>query len=255
MFINSVLRQYYGAYYAAARGNERGRGAITAFKKAINAHERGVLYRWVRKWALCIGARFFYWPSTYPTSIDEPTAVFLYALVRLLRPAVVVEVGTYKGNAAIAIGQALEDNHTGILHTIDPYAQDIVFIAIKKSGLKERIRYHVGYSYDVIPRIHAQKIGFAFIDGDHAYESVRRDFDLIAPNIPQGGMVVFHDALVRSVDGFDGPRRVVEELKRNPLWEVTLYPTEVGTDSSHEVILASNSVSFYPVGLAVCIKR
>ncbi len=255
MFINRVLYYYYRAYYAAARGNERGRGVLGIFKKTINAQQRGALYQWIKKWTLSLGAGFLYWPSTFPTSIDEPTAVFLYSLVRLARPQIAFEIGTYKGNAAIAIGQGLEDNGAGILHTIDPFEQDIVHIAIRKSGLQNRIRYHIGYSYDVMSRFAEQKIDFVFIDGDHAYESVRRDFNLIAGRIPQGGMVIFHDALVSAADGFDGPRRIIEELKNSSEWEVAVYSTEVGTDVSHNVVLQGDVHPFFPVGIAVCIKK
>lgn len=255
MPINRVLGYYYRAYYAAARGNEQGRVAITAFKSTIGAVWHGGLYNRIRKWALYLGAGSLYWPSTYPTSIDGPTAVLLYGLVRLMCPFVAVEIGTYKGNAAIAIGQALEDNGRGILHTIDPHEQDIVHIAIRKSRLGRRIRYHTGYSQDVLPHIGERPIDFVFIDGDHAYESVRRDFNLVSSRISKGGMVVFHDALVRSADGFDGPYRIIEELKRDCEWGVAVYPTEVGTNSSHAVVLRGASSSFVPVGIAVCVKK
>ncbi len=32
-----------------------------------------------------------------------------------------------------------------------------------------------------------------WIDGDHAYESVKRDFELYAPRVRPGGLIAFHD--------------------------------------------------------------
>ncbi|RPH56645.1 MAG: class I SAM-dependent methyltransferase, partial [Acidobacteria bacterium] len=32
-----------------------------------------------------------------------------------------------------------------------------------------------------------------FIDGDHSYEGVRRDFEMYRPLVREGGLIVFHD--------------------------------------------------------------
>lgn len=42
-------------------------------------------------------------------------------------------------------------------------------------------------------------VGFLFIDGDHSYQGVRRDFDLWTQLMAPGGIVAFHDIV-------DGPR-------------------------------------------------
>ena len=50
-----------------------------------------------------------------------------------------------------------------------------------------------------------------WIDGDHAYESVRRDFELWEPRVVDGGVVALHDTLF-----WDGPGRVAaESLERS----------------------------------------
>jgi cephalosporin hydroxylase len=38
-----------------------------------------------------------------------------------------------------------------------------------------------------------RSIDFLFIDGDHSYEGVRRDFELYAPLVGHGGIIAFHD--------------------------------------------------------------
>jgi hypothetical protein len=32
-----------------------------------------------------------------------------------------------------------------------------------------------------------------FIDGDHTYEGVRRDFEMYSPLVRKGGIIAFHD--------------------------------------------------------------
>ena len=34
---------------------------------------------------------------------------------------------------------------------------------------------------------------FVFIDGDHSYEGVKRDFELYEPNVRSGGIIALHD--------------------------------------------------------------
>ena len=37
------------------------------------------------------------------------------------------------------------------------------------------------------------KTDFLFIDGDHTYQGVKADFEMYAPLVRPGGLVVFHD--------------------------------------------------------------
>jgi predicted O-methyltransferase YrrM len=37
------------------------------------------------------------------------------------------------------------------------------------------------------------QLDYLFIDGDHTYEGVKKDFDLYSPLVKKGGLIVFHD--------------------------------------------------------------
>jgi cephalosporin hydroxylase len=50
---------------------------------------------------------------------------------------------------------------------------------------------------------------FLYIDGDHSYEGVRRDFELYSPLVRPGGIVAFHDIGAAAVPGV---RRFWNEL-------------------------------------------
>jgi len=43
-----------------------------------------------------------------------------------------------------------------------------------------------------------QPLDYLFIDGDHTYEGVKRDFEMYSPLVGKGGMIAFHDIV-------DGP--------------------------------------------------
>jgi predicted O-methyltransferase YrrM len=40
-----------------------------------------------------------------------------------------------------------------------------------------------------------QGVDFLFIDGDHTYEGVRKDFEMYFPFVRKGGIVAFHDVI------------------------------------------------------------
>jgi predicted O-methyltransferase YrrM len=54
-----------------------------------------------------------------------------------------------------------------------------------------------------------RKIDFLFIDGDHGYSGVKKDFQLYSPLVKQNGLIVFHDILYH-------PK--VPECKVNKFW-------------------------------------
>ena len=77
------------------------------------------------------------------------------------------------------------------------------------------------------------KIDILFIDGDHSYEGVKKDFELYSTILSENGVIIIHDtdsnyeeALIISEDSkkdhhsFDGPSKLVKELQENPQWNL-----------------------------------
>lgn len=76
-------------------------------------------------------------------------------------------------------------------------------------------------------------IDLLFIDGDHSYEGVKKDFELYSKLLSDNGLIILHDTdrryeekLIISEDSkkdhyrFDGPARLIEELKYSNEWSV-----------------------------------
>jgi len=77
------------------------------------------------------------------------------------------------------------------------------------------------------------KIDFLFIDGDHSYEGVKKDFELYSTLLTDKGIIVIHDTdsdyeetLIVSEDvkkdhhRFDGPSKFIKELEKNPMYNL-----------------------------------
>jgi hypothetical protein len=54
-----------------------------------------------------------------------------------------------------------------------------------------------------------QTISLLFIDGDHVYEGVKKDFILWEPWVIKGGMIAFHDKYLAGLSYHGGPAKVI----------------------------------------------
>ena len=70
-----------------------------------------------------------------------------------------------------------------------------------------------------------KKVDMLFIDADHRYEGVKRDFENYSPLVKEGGIVAFHD-VVRKVDNC-GVWQLFDEL---PQKKFTIYNPDSGDD-------------------------
>jgi len=83
----------------------------------------------------------------------------------------------------------------------------------------EKFTFIKDFSYNVAQGWN-KPFDFIFIDGDHAYEAVRKDFEDWLPLLASGGYVSFHDsAPVTSIPGafagWPGPIQLIVELKKD----------------------------------------
>ncbi len=51
-----------------------------------------------------------------------------------------------------------------------------------------------------------RKIDFLFIDGDHHYEAVKREYQIYLPLVREGGIIGFHDTNNRGIEGVEVDR-------------------------------------------------
>ena len=113
-------------------------------------------------------------------------------LVRMARPKMVLEIGTFTGYSSICIGLALSED--AILHTIEAN-RELQFISqkyIKEAGLENKIVSHVGDALSLIPTLDA-KFDMVFIDaGKRDYAQY---FDLIIYKINPNGIILADNVL------------------------------------------------------------
>jgi predicted O-methyltransferase YrrM len=143
--------------------------------------------------------------------LDE--AAYLYRLVRDERPAVVAEIGRFRGGSTFVFAAA----GAGSVHSYDLEARqghdgrelDAALVeALSRYGLEDRVVLQVESSREAAP---PETIDLLFIDGDHSEEGARADFERWSPHVVSGGHVLFHDAVLADdfIDTFaPGPAAV-----------------------------------------------
>jgi predicted O-methyltransferase YrrM len=145
--------------------------------------------------------------------INPREGLLLYVLAR--RAAAlgnIVEIGAYKGRSTWYLARGLEDADSGYrVISIDPHEaaaqREAYHETLDRHGLGDRVEARIGYSHDLLATVDAP-VGMLWIDGDHAYEAVRRDFDDWFPKLATGGWYAMHD----TVNAWHGPTRLAREL-------------------------------------------
>jgi predicted O-methyltransferase YrrM len=131
---------------------------------------------------------------------------FLYSLVRMVKPLVAVETGTWFGYGAERIARAMWDNGFGSLHTAEPEerirekAQRFIML----NQLGAHVTFHKNTGKDMIAWVGEQgPIDFAFLDSnlDTRIGEMKKLQSVLSPR----GIVAVHDTNTFH-DQHNGPR-------------------------------------------------
>lgn len=138
----------------------------------------------------------------------------------------IVEIGTFKGKSAIALGLSSQylTARKRPVHIIDPFYhpalpanyEDDFDLNIRKAGLESHIIKIKKPSQEAYSDCPAQ-IAALFIDGDHSYDGVIHDIVHYASRVVPGGIIAFHDYSYRDCPGYEwaelpGVTRAVDEM-------------------------------------------
>ncbi len=117
---------------------------------------------------------------------------FLKMLCQMNRVHRVLEIGTFTGYAAISMAMGLEKD--GILHTIDinDELEDFTRQYLERSGLSDRIVFHIGDAREIIPQLE-DFFDLVFIDADK--RQYAEYYRLVFDRVRSGGMIVADDVL------------------------------------------------------------
>ncbi|MDE1865673.1 MAG: class I SAM-dependent methyltransferase [Candidatus Micrarchaeota archaeon] len=142
-------------------------------------------------------------------------------LLKAKRVASLLEIGTDRGGTLFLLSRIAGPTAT-IVSVNLPYSSLNAWCMRYRNRLYRRFalkgqRIHLltadshksGTVDEVKTALHGQKLDFLFIDGDHSYEGVRRDFEMYSPLVGKGGIIGLHD-----ITNNDTVGRYWQELKK-----------------------------------------
>lgn len=148
----------------------------------------------------------------------------LYHLAAAVPPnASALEIGSYLGASSCYLAAGLAERD-GRLYCVDTWRNETMpdgdrdtfgeFTANVRA-VADRITTLRKRSDELVAADVAAPIHLAFIDGDHGYGAVGRDFEIVAGMIAPGGVIAFHDF---GDPQFPGVTRVVGEALASGKW-------------------------------------
>jgi predicted O-methyltransferase YrrM len=138
----------------------------------------------------------------------------LAAIVKDLKPKTVMEIGTANGGSLFLFSRLADPNATIVSVDLPggrfgggyPAWKIKLYQAFHLSGQKMdllRVDSHSSETLEKVKNIfHGVPVDFLFIDGDHTYQGVKKDFELYSPLVRKGGVIAFHDIVIhpRGID-------------------------------------------------------
>lgn len=146
-------------------------------------------------------------PSTWTGHV--PFAMFLTGL---LKPRVIVELGTYYGTSYCGFCQAVQELKLDArCYAVDTWEGDPQSGFYGAEILEDLKRYHdplysdfsrlIQSTFDeAVGHFTDKTIDLLHIDGFHTYEAIKKDFETWLPKLSDRGVILFHDINVRERD-------------------------------------------------------
>ena len=151
--------------------------------------------------------------------------IMLMEILQKQKPKYVLEIGTAGGGSLFMLSQGIEDD--SILISIDlpngqfgggyPDNRITLYKSFAKTSQKIKLIRKDSHSLESLKSVKKilkeNSLDFIFIDGDHSYDGVKKDYELYAPLVKKNGLIAFHDIVQGSPENVGGVPIFWKQLK------------------------------------------
>jgi len=152
----------------------------------------------------------------------------LSMLSKMIRPAKILELGTFTGYSALCLAEGLLPE--GILHTIecDDELEAFIYSNLALSDHGHKIKLHIGDALDIIATLN-ETFDLVFIDADKREYTAY--YEAILPKLKSGGFILADNTL------WDG--KVIQDIVSNDRQtiEIMKFNDHIANDDRIEKVL------------------
>jgi len=124
----------------------------------------------------------------YPRMVSgKQQGLFLEMISRMIKPGIILEIGTFTGYSAIQLAKGLKENGKIITIDINEELESLARKYFKKSGLANKIDFRIGDALEIIPSLKCE-FDLTFIDADK--EQYLDYYELVLEKTKQGGFIL-----------------------------------------------------------------
>ena len=156
----------------------------------------------------------------------------LAMISHLVRPKVILEIGTFTGYSAICLAEGLADNGKLITIDVNEELESRVRGYFEEAGLASRIDYRIGKALQLLPLVD-EELDLVFIDADKA--NYGKYFDLVIDKVRPGGVILVDNVLRKGKVFMEQKERdgmvmdaFNKKIKSDPRVEEVLLPVRDG---------------------------
>ncbi len=153
--------------------------------------------------------------------IDKPNTQVTNAELKVIKAfcknaLIAVEIGVFEGASTSQIALSIPENAT--LYGIDPflkgslgicYSKLITWTILKRTAVSHKVKLIEKLSSDAVKDV-PNDIDFIFIDGDHSWDGIDKDWHNWSVKVRKGGIIALHDA---AVPPFDPSREGLDSVR------------------------------------------
>lgn len=153
--------------------------------------------------------------------LSAEEAALLFNLARHTSEGSIVEIGSYHGRSTVALAKGALDGGNRPVFAIEPHEKFVgalgshfgpedrgaFFKTMLKTGSYINVRL-VNLSSEIITPGWNMPVSLLWIDGDHSYHGVKRDFECWKKHLTPEAYIAFDDATDQNL----GPHKLINEL-------------------------------------------
>jgi len=150
---------------------------------------------------------------------EDECGAFLAALVKMAKYQTILEIGVFEGETTQHLINSLPRGGQYVGIDINDYRTNATKAAMTSKG--KAIDFVLGNSLEELNKLPANHFDLIFVDGDHSWEHVVKEFKLVENVLARNGVIAYHDTI-----HLEGPRKLVEYAAHYGYKNITLNTTE-----------------------------